>query len=83
MSGFSSLFSFISYEPTERLKDWATKLKYFKIGVSWGGFESLVTVNRLGSDETGERTPTVVRIYVGMESPKDLIADMDQAWQAV
>ncbi|TFE19580.1 trans-sulfuration enzyme family protein [Cohnella luojiensis] len=83
MSGFSSLFSFISHEPTERLKEWATRLKYFKIGVSWGGFESLVTVNRLGNEETGERTPNVVRIYVGMESPKDLIADMDHAWQAV
>jgi cystathionine beta-lyase/cystathionine gamma-synthase len=83
MSGFSSLFSFISHEPTERLKDWATRLKYFKIGVSWGGFESLVTVNRLGSEKDGERTATVVRLYVGLESPKDLIADMDQAWKTV
>ncbi|QJD85504.1 trans-sulfuration enzyme family protein [Cohnella herbarum] len=85
MSGSSSLFSFLSNEPTERLKEWANRLKYFKIGVSWGGFESLVTVNRLGSDGDGgeERTSTVVRMYVGLESPTDLIADIDQAWKAV
>jgi cystathionine beta-lyase/cystathionine gamma-synthase len=92
MSGFSSLFSFISYEPITKLKEWANRLKYFKIGVSWGGFESLVTVNRMGNvgntgntgiEEKGERTPSVVRLYVGMENPKDLIADLDNAWKSI
>ncbi|MCD9022029.1 trans-sulfuration enzyme family protein [Cohnella silvisoli] len=83
MSGFSSLFSFISTEPIAKLKEWANRLKYFKIGVSWGGFESLVTVNRVGNEEAGEQPSSVVRLYVGMESPKDLIADMDQAWKSI
>ncbi len=94
MSGFSSLFSFISYVETKILKEWANRLQYFKIGVSWGGFESLVTVNRIGNDgnggndgidgidgnDPGERTASVVRLYVGLENPQDLIADMKQAW---
>ncbi|BBI36414.1 trans-sulfuration enzyme family protein [Cohnella abietis] len=79
MSGYSSLFSFLSDEPIERLKEWAGRLKYFKIGVSWGGFESLVTVSPLTND-AGEHTATVVRLYIGMEDPNDLIADIDQAW---
>ncbi|RXZ77614.1 PLP-dependent transferase [Paenibacillaceae bacterium] len=76
MSGFSSLFSIESDCPTHMLKEWANQLRYFKIGVSWGGFESLVTVNPLGSG-------SIARIYVGQEDPADLIDDMNSAWQAV
>ncbi|MFC5652556.1 trans-sulfuration enzyme family protein [Paenibacillus solisilvae] len=83
MSGSSSLFSFVSPEPVEKLKEWASRLKYFKIGVSWGGFESLVTVNQFISSEADGRPSTIVRLYVGMENPQDLIADLNQAWQAV
>jgi cystathionine beta-lyase/cystathionine gamma-synthase len=80
MSGFSSLFSFVTNEPRDKLKEWAGRLQYFKIAVSWGGFESLVTVNRLGAGKEGQEETSVVRLYVGLEDPKDLIQDMDQAW---
>lgn len=82
LSGYSSLFSFISYEPITKLREWANRLRYFKIGVSWGGFESLITVNPLET-EMDDRMPSVVRLYVGLENPKDLIADLDQAWGEV
>ncbi|MDQ0878338.1 cystathionine beta-lyase/cystathionine gamma-synthase [Paenibacillus sp. V4I3] len=78
--GFSSLFSFESYEPLEKLKAWATKLQYFKIGVSWGGFESLVNVNVIRS---GDKERHIVRLYVGLEDPQDLIRDIDDAAAAV
>lgn len=58
-------------------------LRLFAIGFSWGGFESLV---QLVSPEfiaphsywQGGSNP-VVRLHVGLESPDDLIADLDQA----
>ncbi|MBD2870285.1 trans-sulfuration enzyme family protein [Paenibacillus arenilitoris] len=80
MSGSSSLFSFITNEPREKLKAWATRLRYFKIAVSWGGFESLVTVNKLAAGAE-EETSSVVRLYVGLEDPRDLINDLEQAWK--
>jgi cystathionine beta-lyase/cystathionine gamma-synthase len=82
MSGFSSLFSFESKEPVEKLKEWANRLQYFKIGVSWGGFESLVTVKSMGHD-TVKGNWVLVRLYIGMESPEDLIRDIETAWQSL
>ncbi|QGQ96470.1 PLP-dependent transferase [Paenibacillus psychroresistens] len=80
MLGFSSLFSFESDEPVQKLREWANRLRYFKIGVSWGGFESLITVKAI-EDSSLQGHHTLVRIYVGMESPEDLIRDMNEAWQ--
>lgn len=82
MQGFSSLFSFESDEPVEKLKEWANRLRYFKIGVSWGGFESLITVRALDGGSHA-RPQSMARIYIGMESPIDLIRDMDEAWQSL
>jgi cystathionine beta-lyase/cystathionine gamma-synthase len=80
MLGFSSLFSFETEEPVQKVREWANRLRYFKIGVSWGGFESLVTVKGIG-DGSIQRKRTLVRLYVGMESPEDLIRDIEEAWQ--
>lgn len=81
MDGFSSLFSFESDQPIEKLKEWANRLRYFKIGVSWGGFESLVTVNRI--PEPYGKPGNVIRLYVGLEDPADLIGDIEQAWEGL
>ncbi|MFD2613447.1 trans-sulfuration enzyme family protein [Paenibacillus gansuensis] len=81
MSGYGSLFSFVTDEPIARLKAWSDRLHYFKIGVSWGGFESLIVVNEIPDGEAGDRR--IVRLYVGLEDPADLIADLDEAWARV
>jgi cystathionine beta-lyase/cystathionine gamma-synthase len=82
MVGFSSLFSFETNEPVDKVKAWADQLRYFKIGVSWGGFESLVTVRMIDDGlENGSRT--LVRLYIGMENPEDLILDIDEAWYQI
>lgn len=78
MMGFGSLFSFETNKPVEQVKAWANHLRYFKIGVSWGGFESLVTVRGI---ERAAIHRTIVRLYIGMENPEDLIRDIDEAWQ--
>ncbi|MCC3376682.1 aminotransferase class I/II-fold pyridoxal phosphate-dependent enzyme [Cohnella sp. REN36] len=82
MIGASSLFSFETDLPAERMKAWASSLEYFRIGVSWGGHESLVTVGRLGPGY--ESVPgSLVRLYVGLEDPQELIADLDRASAAL
>ncbi|MBZ7948382.1 cystathionine beta-lyase [Campylobacter sp. RM9929] len=59
-------------------------LKYFSIGASWGGYESLATVTtppRTVSDWS-YRGP-FVRFHIGLEDTKDLIADLEQAFEKI
>ena len=52
----------------------------FQRGVSWGGFESLVTP--IGWSEEAERygvPKNLVRIHVGLEDADTLIKDLDAA----
>jgi cystathionine beta-lyase len=82
MKGSSGLFSFESGESPEKMQQWANRLNLFKIGVSWGGFESLVTVNPAITGCVAE-AQTLIRLHIGLESAGDLIRDLDQAWAAV
>ena len=63
-------------------------LKLFGYGYSWGGFESLAI--HQGKSERGKRKylslkkdERLVRLHVGLEDPKDLIADLKQALRHV
>ncbi len=56
-------------------------LRHFKIGYSWGGYESLVipaeferTVRKF------EAEGPVIRIHAGLEDPDDLLADLEQGF---
>jgi cystathionine beta-lyase len=81
-SGAGGLFSVLfderySEKQTDRFVD---SLKLFKIGFSWGGAHSLCVPYRMQSmrkhwNEKGQ----LVRFNIGLEDPKDLIADIDQA----
>lgn len=81
MSGYSSLFSFESHETVAKLRAWADHLHYFRIGASWGGFESLINVNALNNNDP--HTCSLVRLYIGAEDPDDLIRDLEEAWRCV
>ena len=59
MLGFSSLFSFESNEPVHKLREWANRLQYFKIGVSWGGFA------KPNNREGDRREPIKKSAYIG------------------
>ncbi|MEM6682814.1 MAG: cystathionine beta-lyase [Pseudomonadota bacterium] len=80
-SGASGLFSFVLKAGNmAEMPSLVNEMKYFKMGFSWGGFESLIVPVRL----TGERTATdrpypgpIVRLQIGLEDPEDLIADLD------
>jgi cystathionine beta-lyase len=54
-------------------------LRWFKLGVSWGGFESLILPVNLGNARTVTRWEPggpYLRLHVGLEDPDDLIADL-------
>ncbi|GAB2567229.1 trans-sulfuration enzyme family protein [Gracilibacillus alcaliphilus] len=88
MSGYSGLFAFeLRTEDVLEIKKFVNSLSYFKIGVSWGGHESLVYVPAISYLK--ELTPQqfkemgislgTVRLSIGLEDAEDLIADLDQA----
>jgi len=63
-------------------------LKLFGHGYSWGGFESLAL--HQGKSERGNRkylnlnkNERLIRLHIGLEDPKDLIADLKQALKHV
>lgn len=85
-SGAGGLFSVIfneryNEEQTDRFVD---SLKLFKIGFSWGGAGSLAVPYRM---QTMRRhwpyAGQLVRLNIGLEDPDDLIADLEQALQAL
>ena len=57
------------------------RLRLFRMGLSWGGVASLVLTPDLEAaayaKEYGDR---LVRFYVGLEDPDDLIADLESAF---
>ncbi len=86
-SGSSSLFSFLLPGSRDRIGAFVDALKLFRIGVSWGGHESLVYPAAIGVDLPGDPNPNrtfgvssnLVRLHVGLEAPSDLIQDLERA----
>ncbi len=91
LRGLSSLFSIELAIPLALDADagyaclvkFCNALQYFQIGVSWGGFESLVIVpnNHHNGDalKALQLSPYLVRLYIGLEAPQCLIDDLRQA----
>jgi cystathionine beta-lyase len=59
--------------------------RFFRIGYSWGGFESLIVPGRIGSLRTAVPWSggPLVRVHVGLEDPADLVADLDAGLAAM
>ena len=81
-NGASSLFGLAMHSEDETaVKAMADSLKYFQIGSSWGGYESLIAFNHM--PVARERVswtdkPFMLRVHIGLEDPEDLIADLAQ-----
>ena len=60
-------------------------LTQFGIGYSWGGFESLALPVEPSRCRSAVAWPggTIVRLSIGLEDPRDLIADLEQALAAL
>ncbi|MBI1755499.1 MAG: PLP-dependent transferase [Fimbriimonas ginsengisoli] len=81
MTGSSGLFSFeprVQDEP--KIKAFCEALRLFKIGVSWGGHESLVVMAEVQPLGYAQKR-WVVRLSIGLEDAQDLIADLAQAME--
>ncbi|MCP1269199.1 cystathionine beta-lyase [Acetobacter cerevisiae] len=82
-TGAGSLFGFVlkdtfSQSTMEAMID---SLKLFGIGASWGGYESLVLPTSKGITRNfpaDEAEGPSMRLQIGLESPDDLIADLEQ-----
>ena len=79
-TGATSLFAVVFRpEYDGRLAPFVDALKLFGRGYSWGGYESLL-IPCYGTRSVRKSTfSRMVRIAVGLESPDDLIADLEQA----
>jgi cystathionine beta-lyase len=85
-SGAAGLFS-VLFNPryTEAQTDrFVDSLKLFKIGYSWGGAHSLCVPYRIKHmRKNWQHQGTLVRFYIGLEAPEDLIEDITQAFAAL
>lgn len=86
-SGHTGLLSFELDSTTQEAKEFCQALRIFKIGVSWGGFESLVMMPYAREDEETCKKmgagQNVIRIHCGLEGTENLIEDLEQAFQQV
>jgi len=86
LSGRSGLFS-IELADTVNIKMLCNSLNIFKLGVSWGGFESLVLPSKVALSQKGQANSmqkfnvpdNLVRISIGLEDVEDLWTDFSSA----
>lgn len=83
--GGNGLFSFVLKQSTpEGLTDFLDGMSHFKMGFSWGGYESLIlAVSRLKSMRTVTEWPydaPLIRLHIGLEDVDDLIEDLDRGF---
>jgi cystathionine beta-lyase len=78
-SGSSGLFSFeLRAASPAQLAALCERRRHFRIGYSWGGFESLIMPAKLGAIRTAAPWTggPLVRLHCGLEDAADLIADL-------
>jgi cystathionine gamma-synthase/cystathionine gamma-lyase len=90
MSGFGGIVSVRLRGPESRALEFAKRTRLFSLAESLGGVESLIkqtarmTHGSIPKDERERRgiTDSLLRLSVGIESARDLIADLRQALDA-
>ena len=90
-SGATGLFSIvIKSKKRASVVKFVNSLQLFGIGYSWGGFESLAILQDIKSSKKDEylkgrsffkfkKDEFIVRLHIGLEDPKDLIADLKKS----
>ncbi|WP_031570552.1 cystathionine beta-lyase [Rheinheimera texasensis] len=84
-SGSNGLFSFVLKQgDLAAVTAFVEGMQHFKMGFSWGGYESLVLANldvqALRSVTTWPYQGPLIRLHIGLEDPADLIADLAAAF---
>ncbi|MEZ5797627.1 MAG: aminotransferase class I/II-fold pyridoxal phosphate-dependent enzyme [Paracoccaceae bacterium] len=88
LSGRSGLMS-VEFDDSVQVARLADGLRHFRLGVSWGGFESLILPAGVGLAQAGAFnsmqkfgvSPNLVRLSLGLEAAEDLWADFEAALQ--
>jgi cystathionine beta-lyase/cystathionine gamma-synthase len=88
MSGACGLLTIVlKVQKREEIVTFCERLQHILMAVSWGGHESLVIpkcASLFSSQfEATNREHKMVRLYVGLEEPAYLIADLEQALAAI
>jgi cystathionine beta-lyase/cystathionine gamma-synthase len=86
LSGFTGLFTFEVDDKID-IPRFADLLKFFRLGVSWGGHESLIVpvaaslaqTPGVNSFDRFSVSPRAIRLHVGLEDPEMLWADLERA----
>lgn len=86
LSGTSGLFSFVFREGVD-IRVFCDQLQLFKLGVSWGGHESLVVPGEVVLQQKAQpnsahafgMNPRSVRLHVGLEGTEVLWRDLETA----
>jgi cystathionine beta-lyase/cystathionine gamma-synthase len=86
LQGYGGLFSF-EVDDAIDIPKFCDSLSLFRLGVSWGGHESLVMPADVSISQAGEHSaavdfgvsPRLVRLFVGLEDPEELWDDLQQA----
>jgi cystathionine beta-lyase len=83
-TGSCGLFSVVLKTTSkDALTAFVDALNHFGIGVSWGGYESLVIPFTPGKSHVGRRWPYVglaLRLHIGLEDVDDLIEDLENGF---
>jgi cysteine-S-conjugate beta-lyase len=79
--GATGLFAVEVEGTREQMAPMVDHYQYFKLGYSWGGYESLVSIAylrgmRVCDADSTEKPTSIVRFHVGLEDADDLLADL-------
>ncbi|WP_337880979.1 cystathionine beta-lyase [Rheinheimera sp.] len=85
-SGSNGLFSFVLKQgDAKTMQAFIEGMAHFKMGFSWGGFESLImpnlSIQKLRTASQWPYAGPLLRLHIGLEDPDDLIADLAAAYQ--
>lgn len=86
LKGYGGLFSFEVTDAVD-IPKFCDALSLFRLGVSWGGHESLVMPAQASIDQAGEHSaavdfgvsPRLIRLFVGLENVEELWKDLAAA----
>jgi cystathionine beta-lyase len=84
-TGTTSVFSFTFKDKVDpnQVVDFINTLNIFKIGMSWGGVNSLAVVYPALERPNHDFGGRIVRLNIGLEATDDLISDLSQAFAKI
>ncbi|MCL1074930.1 cystathionine beta-lyase [Shewanella dokdonensis] len=83
--GSNGLFSFVLKTGNRQaMKAFVEGMQHFKMGFSWGGYESLIVaefgVDKIRTVTHWDSSKPMFRLHIGLEDTEDLIADLEAAF---